>query len=87
MIGIPFIFNPLPNAIISTFQGGSGERINAWFRVFHNPKVIVYGPIDDAEQALQDRTMQGVSAGVREVVSGFLVGTEGSPSDDLTNAC
>lgn len=78
MIGIPFVFHPLPGTIVSTFQGGSAERMEQWFKTFHDPRVIVYAPIDDAEQVLQDRTMQGVSAGVREIISQFLTGTEGA---------
>ena len=79
MIGIPFDYHPLGGTVISTYQGGSAERMHAWFRKFNDPKRIVYGAIDDAEQVLQDRTMQqGVSAGVREVISQFLTGTEGA---------
>ena len=76
--GIPFYFNPLPDNIISTFQGGSGERMVTWFKPFHDPNRIVYGPIDDGEQNLEDRTRQGVSSGVREVVAVYLRNTEGA---------
>lgn len=78
LIGIPFVYHPLPSTMVSTFQGGSAERMNTWFKVFHDPRHIVYGAIDDAEQMLQDRNMQGVSAGVREIISEFLTGTEGA---------
>ena len=78
MLGYSFVFNPLEPTVVSTFQGGSAERMQAWFDRFKNAKQIVYAPIDDAEQLLQDRTMQGVSAGVREVISLFLTGTEGA---------
>ena len=57
--GLPFFFNPLPDNIISTFQGGSGERMVNWFKPFHDPNAIVYGPIDDGEQNLEDRTPAG----------------------------
>jgi hypothetical protein len=76
--GLPFYFNPLPDNIISTFQGGSGERMVTWFKPFHDPNKIVYGPIDDGEQNLEDRTRQGVSSGVREVISVYLRYTEGA---------
>ena len=39
---------------------------------------IVYAPIDDAENNLEERTRPGVSAGVREVVGVFLRFTEGA---------
>lgn len=78
MVGMKFTYNPLEPTVVSTFQGGSAERMQAWFSRFHDSKQIIYSPIDDAEQLLQDRTMQGVSAGVREVISLFLTGTEGA---------
>lgn len=78
MIGIPFLFAPMPDNLISTFQGGSAERAIAWWRLFRDPSRLVYGPIDDGENNLEERTRQGVSAGVREVVGVFLRETEGA---------
>lgn len=75
---LPFLFWPLPDNIVSTFQGGSAERAIAWFRPLQDPKKIIYGPIDDAENVLEERTRQGVSAGVREVIAVFLRMTEGA---------
>ncbi len=77
-IGLPFVFWPLPDTVISTFQGGSGERMWDWMKRFQDDDKIVYGPIDDGENNLEDRTRQGVSAGVREVIGVFLRGTEGA---------
>lgn len=85
-IGLPFLFNPLPDGIISTFQGGSAERMLAWFKTNLDPSKIVYAPIDDAENNLEDRTRQGVSAGVREVIGVFLRNTEGAYAVDRGNA-
>ena len=77
-IGIPFLFWPLPDNIISTFQGGSAERMIPWITRFADDDKIVYGAIDDGENVLEDRTRNGVSAGVREVVGVFLRHTEGA---------
>lgn len=84
-VGLDFIFNPLPETVISTFQGGSGERMDQWFEVMRNPNAVSYSPIDDGENNLQDRTQQGVSAGVREVIGVFLRGTEGAGAVNLGN--
>jgi len=77
-VDLPFLFWPMPDNLISTFQGGSGERALEWMRPLRDPDKIVYAPVDDAENNLEDRTRQGVSAGVREVVAVFLRNTEGA---------
>ena len=77
-ISIPFLFWPMPDNLISTFQGGSAERAIEWMKPFKDPNKIVYAPVDDAENNLEDRSRQGVSAGVREVVGVFLRNTEGA---------
>lgn len=77
-LDIPFLFHPMPSAIISTFQGGSGERMESWMRRINDADKLVYAPIDDAENNLMNRTREGVSAGVREVISVFLTMTEGA---------
>lgn len=77
-LGIPFLFWPLPDTVVSTFQGGSAERMVAWMRPLQDPGKIIYAPIDDAENNLEDRSRQGVSAGVREVIGVFLRYTEGA---------
>lgn len=77
-IGIPFLFHPLPDAIVSTYQGGSAERMVAWMTALKDPTKLIYAPIDDAENSFENRTRQGVSAGVREVINTFLRNTEGA---------
>lgn len=85
-LGIPFLFHPFPDNIVSTFQGGSAERAISWFNpILHDPKRIVFAPIDDAENNLQERSAQGVSAGVAEVVGVFLRMTEGAYAVDHGN--
>lgn len=78
LLKYPFAFRPLPDNIISTFQGGSAERGVEWFRLFHDTTKIQYGPIDDGEIVLEDRTRENVSAGVREFIGVFLRMTEGA---------
>ena len=78
LIGRNFLFWPLPENIISTYQGGSAERAVEWFRPMQDPTKIVFAPIDDAENNLEERTRQGVSAGVREFIGVFLRNTEGA---------
>ncbi len=79
-LNIPFLFWPMPDTIVSTFQGGSAERMVAWMKPLRDSSKIVYAPIDDGENNLEDRTRQGVSAGVREVIGVFLRYTEGAYS-------
>ena len=77
-LGTPFLFWPMPDTIVSTFQGGSAERMMKWMSVTRDPTRIIYAPIDDAENNLEERTRQGVSSGVREVIAVFLRNTEGA---------
>jgi hypothetical protein len=77
-LGYPFLFWPLPENIISTYQGGSAERAIEWFKPLQDTSKIVFAPIDDAENNLEERTRQGVSAGVREFIGVFLRNTEGA---------
>jgi hypothetical protein len=85
-LGLPFLFWPMPDTIVSTFQGGSAERMMQWMTVLKDPARIIYAPIDDAENNLEDRTRQGVSAGVREVIAVFLRNTEGAYAVTRGNA-
>lgn len=85
-LGLPFLFWPMPDTIVSTFQGGSAERMMDWMRPLRDPTKIIYAPIDDAENSLEDRTRQGVSAGVREVIAVFLRNTEGAYAVNYGNA-
>jgi len=75
---LPFLFWPLPENIISTYQGGSAERAVEWFKPMQDSNKIIFAPIDDAENNLEERTRQGVSAGVREFIGVFLRNTEGA---------
>lgn len=77
-IGLRFLFYPMPSAIVSTFQGGSAERMEGWMGRFGDTDKIMYAPVDDAENNFMNRAREGVSAGVREVISVFLTRTEGA---------
>lgn len=84
-LGYNFLFWPLPETIVSTFQGGTAERAMEWFKPMQDPNKIVFAPIDDAENNLEERTRQGVSAGVREFIGVFLRNTEGAYAVNLGN--
>lgn len=73
-----FLFHPLPDNIVSTFQGGSAEHMMAWMRRLQDSDKIIYAPIDDGENNLEDRGRRGISAGVREIIGVFLRYTEGA---------
>ncbi|MBR9860204.1 AAA family ATPase [bacterium] len=77
-LGYNFLFWPLPENIVSTYQGGTAERAMEWFGPMQDTNKIVFAPIDDAENNLEERTRQGVSAGVREFIGVFLRNTEGA---------
>jgi len=83
---IPFLFHPMPDTLISTFQGGSAERMVEWMKPLSDPTRLIFAPIDDAENNLQERTQQGVSAGVKEVIGVFLRYTEGAYAVNYGNS-
>ena len=83
---IPFLFHPMPDTLISTFQGGSAEKMVEWMKPMQDPSKIIFAPIDDAENNLQERTVQGVSAGVKEVIGVFLRYTEGAYAVNYGNS-
>lgn len=85
-LGLNFLFWPMPDTVVSTFQGGSAERMLAWMKPLRDPSKVIYAPVDDAENNLEDRTRQGVSAGVREVIAVFLRNTEGAYAVNHGNA-
>ena len=85
-LGIPFLFWPMPDTVVSTYQGGSAERMVSWMKPLQDPSKLIYAPIDDGENNLEDRTRQGVSAGVREVIGVFLRYTEGAYAINYGNA-
>lgn len=77
-LGISFLFHPIPQTVVSTYQGGSSENMEKWFRGTTVQDSIIYAPIDDGDGKLRDRGARGTSAGVIEVVESFLVNTEGA---------
>lgn len=83
---IPFLFHPMPDTLISTFQGGSAEKMVEWMKPLQDPNKLIFAPIDDAENNLQERTAQGVSAGVKEVIGVFLRYTEGAYAVNYGNS-
>lgn len=83
---IPFLFHPMPDTLISTFQGGSAEKMVEWMKPLQDPSKLIFAPIDDAENNLQERTAQGVSAGVKEVIGVFLRYTEGAYAVNYGNS-
>ena len=83
---IPFLFHPMPDTLISTFQGGSAEKMVQWMKPLQDPGKLIFAPIDDAENNLQERTAQGVSAGVKEVIGVFLRYTEGAYAINYGNS-
>ena len=83
---IPFLFHPMPDTLISTFQGGSAEKMVQWMKPMQDPSKLIFAPIDDAENNLQERTAQGVSAGVKEVIGVFLRYTEGAYAVNYGNS-
>ena len=85
-LDIPFLFHPMPDTLISTFQGGSAEKMVEWMKPIQDPTKIIFAPIDDAENNLQERTAQGVSAGVKEVIGVFLRYTEGAYAVNYGNS-
>ena len=85
-LDIPFLFHPMPDTLISTFQGGSAEKMVQWMKPLQDPNKLIFAPIDDAENNLQERTAQGVSAGVKEVIGVFLRYTEGAYAVNYGNS-
>ncbi len=86
VLDIPFLFHPMPDTLISTFQGGSAEKMVQWMKPMQDPTKLIFAPIDDAENNLQERTEQGVSAGVKEVIGVFLRYTEGAYAVNYGNS-
>ncbi|WP_339893617.1 AAA family ATPase [uncultured Algibacter sp.] len=85
-LDIPFLFHPMPDTLISTFQGGSAEKMVEWMKPMQDSSKLIFAPIDDAENNLQERTAQGVSAGVKEVIGVFLRYTEGAYAVNYGNS-
>ncbi len=85
-LGIPFLFSPLPDNIIDSYQGNSAKNMVAWMKATQDPNRIVFMPVDDAENILEERTRQGVSEGVRAAIGVFLRYTEGAYAINRGNA-
>jgi len=85
-LDIPFLFHPMPDTLVSTFQGGSAEKMVEWMKPLQDPSKLIFAPIDDAENNLQERSAQGVSAGVKEVIGVFLRYTEGAYAVNYGNS-
>ncbi len=77
-LGIPFLYWPFPPNPVSEYQGGSAERVLSWFKRLKDTSMIIYAPIDDAENNLVNRGNRSISSGAREVISVYLTETEGS---------
>lgn len=84
-LGIKFLYHPIPQTIIDTYQGGSARNMAKWFNPLNDPSMIIYGPIDDADGKLRDRGAKGNSAGVIETVEVFLTETEGASASKRGN--
>lgn len=85
-LGRPFLFHPLPDNIIDSYQGNSAKNMVAWMKTAQDPSQIAFMPIDDAENILEERTRQGVSEGVRAAIGVFLRYTEGAYAVNHGNA-
>ena len=77
-IGLPFLFHPLPDNIVDPYQGNSARNMLNWIKVLQDPNRIIWAPIDDAENILENRLHQGVSEGVKAAIGIFLRYTEGA---------
>ncbi len=84
-LGLNFLYHPIPQTVVSTYQGGSSENMKKWFVPTTNPEMIIYAPIDDGDGKLRDRGAKGTSSGVIEVVESFLVNTEGASASKRGN--
>lgn len=83
---IPFMFHPLPDNLIDSYQGKSAQNMMAWFGPIQDPTKLVFASIDDAENNLENRDRQGISEGVKAVIGVFLRYTEGAYSINRGNA-
>ncbi|RWX45146.1 hypothetical protein H206_01077 [Candidatus Electrothrix aarhusensis] len=54
-LGIKFLYHPVPQSVVSTYQGGSSENMEKWFRPTTSPDMIIYAPVDDGDGKLRDR--------------------------------
>lgn len=85
-LGVPFLFHPLPDNIIDSYQGNSARNMVQWHLPMQDRKKLIFAPIDDAENILEERTRKGVSEGVRAAIGVFLRYTEGAYAINHGNA-
>ncbi|MFA7193348.1 MAG: ATP-binding protein [Candidatus Paceibacterota bacterium] len=76
--GIPFLFHPMPDNIVSGLQGESATNMLKWMQRFHDSDKVIYGPIDDGENYFKNRSGDDVSEGERILMGVFLRYTEGA---------
>lgn len=74
--GYPFLFWQMPDTMVSSFQGTSATNMANWMSALRDSSRIIYAPIDDAENNLEERTRQNASEGSRLVVGVFLRNSE-----------
>jgi hypothetical protein len=84
--GIPFLFHPLPDNLIDSYQGNTARNMVNYMKAFLDPGRITFGAIDDSENVFQDRSRQGVSEGERAAIGVFLRYTEGAYAITRGNA-
>ncbi|MBI2056202.1 MAG: AAA family ATPase [Candidatus Sungbacteria bacterium] len=72
----PFLFWQMPDTMVSSFQGKSAEHMYNWISALRDTSKIIYAPIDDAENNLEERTRQNASEGTRQIVGVFLRNSE-----------
>lgn len=85
-LNIPFLFHPLPDNLIDSYQGKSAQNMMSWFGPIQDPTKLIFAPIDDAENNFEDRDRKAVSEGVKAVIGVFLRYTEGAYSVNRGNA-
>ena len=68
----PFLFWQMPDTIISYLQGKTAENMANWMAPLHDPSLLVFGVIDDAEMVLGSRSRQNVSEGNELAVGVYL---------------
>ncbi len=85
-IGLKVLIWPFPENPISTYQGGTTERLMTWAQPFYDPSHIIVCNIDDAENALVNREKEGVSSGQIEATNFMLKLTEGANAPPFGNS-
>lgn len=84
-ISVPFIYIPFPSDIVDKYQGESGKKAAREMQILGNRNRLMYMYMDDSENLVMDRTMDGVSEGVKAVVAEILRFTEGANAVHVGN--